>query len=589
MASLFKVKALYDFEAKEEDDLGFPGGQIIDVTEVVDDNWLEGKYTDTDGNTQSGIFPREFVEKYEPPLPARPTRPARKQDTGTPQPPQNILNQTEEKEVDGEETEAPAPVSALPATASLPTRSTEDARPSNPRTTSQAREPPTAAAPVATQRSVPDEPAASTTAAKKPPPVAAKSNAFKDRIAAFNQSAAQPLVPMMPGKPRANDFIKKPFVAPPPSASAYVPPPKIEPVVRPYHREEDPEIIRKQEEDHAAAEAAGLTNDGPTEGEDAPKPTSLKERIALLQQQQLEQAQRLSSKPTKKAPVKKQSESSEYDQANEENEALAEQFRSREPTKRQSVDIARERPRIPSTQRRPAENIASLPVLEHDIVSDGNEADQSAAGETTEDDADTIGPQDDDDDDREAPAPLSASRAPGAPKHEADVGEEEGAVETGDEEQDEEEEIDEETRRKMELRERMAKMSGGFGMPGMINPLAGLPRRAPPPKKTSTNSTEDAAMSSPPLPQHHPRIPVMPIPELPKVASPQREDPEDEEDEEEGNQVPLPIRRSMAEERPGAPPVPRGKRSETDMDAVITSRKSSRLNVEHVNSAFIHE
>jgi hypothetical protein len=67
----------------------------------------------------------------------------------------------------------------------------------------------------------------------------------------------------------------------------------------------------------------------------------------------------------------------------------------------------------------------------------------------------------------------------------------------------------------------------------------------------------------------------MPIPELPKVASPQHEDPEDEEDEEEGNQIPLPIRRSMAEERPGAPPVPRGKRSDTDMDAVITFQKSS--------------
>jgi hypothetical protein len=559
MAGLFKVKALYDFEAKEEDDLGFPGGQIIDVTEVVDDNWLEGKYTDADGAVQAGIFPREFVEKYEPALPARPTRPSRKQDVAAPEPPPVAASQPED---DGEDDEEPDIPAAVTAPVALPTRSKEDAGSSvHDTTTLQPKQPIVNMAPVSTPRAAPDEPAVSSTTAKKPPPVAVKSNAFKDRIAAFNQAAAQPVVPMMPGKPRANDFIKKPFVAPPPSASAYVVPPKIEPIHKPYHREEDPEIIRKQEEDHAAAEAAGLTSDGPAEGEEAPKPTSLKERIALLQQQQLEQAQRLSAKPAKKPPVKKASESSEYDQTNEGDEDQTSQSRSREPTKRQSLDVARDRPRIPSTQRRPTDTIATLPVPEHDIVSDGNEADQSAAGETTEDDADTIGPQDDDDDDREAPVPISALRAPGAPKYEADVGDEEGAVEEGEdnEQEEEEEEIDDETRRKMELRERMAKMSGGFGMPGMINPLAGLPKRGPPTKKSSTKSSEEMPVSSPPLPQQHPRIPVMPIPDLPKAASPQHEEPEDENDEEEEEPAPAPIRRSMTEDRAGAPPVPRGK------------------------------
>jgi hypothetical protein len=577
MAGLFKVKALYDFEAKEEDDLGFPGGQIIDVTEVVDDNWLEGKYTDANGAVQAGIFPREFVEKYEPPLPARPTRPTRKQDAAASQPPPVETSQREERDEKDEEVKAPA---AVIAPVALPTRIKEDTGASAQSTTiPQAREPAVDAAPASSQRPVPEEPSAGSITAKKPPPVAAKSNAFKDRIAAFNQAAAQPVVPIMPGKPRANDFIKKPFVAPPPSASAYVPPPKVEPIYKPYHREEDPEIIRKQEEDHAAAEAAGLTGDAPAEGEDAPKPTSLKERIALLQQQQLEQAQRLSAKPTKKPPVKKAAESSEYDQTNEEDDDdQTGQSRSRQPNQRQSLDVARDRPRIPSTQRRPADNVASLPVPEHDIVSDGNEADQSAAGETTEDDADTIGPQDDDDHHREAPVPISALRAPGAPKHEADVGDEEGAVEEGDDgdQEEEEEEMDEETRRKLELRERMAKMSGGFGMPGLVNPLAALPpKRNVPTKKTSTKSGEEPLVSSPPLPQQQPRIPVLPIPDLPKAANAQHEEPEDEEDDEEEERAPAPVRRSMTEERAGAPPVPRGKTFSTQNGMLSLYRGSS--------------
>lgn len=565
MASLFKVKALYDFEAKEDDDLGFPGGQIIDVTEVVDDNWLEGQYIDTAGGTQSGIFPREFVEKYEPEVPARPTRPARgKQEA--PSAPAPI--QAAEPETQYEE---PAPLPAeskpqlppvtIPAAAS---RESEEVRSPPSASSQQAPPPPARNDPPPAPKPAPAEPAS----AKKPPPIAAKSNAFRDRIAAFNQGGAAPLAPMVPGgKPQSSTFIKKPFVAPPPMANSYVPPPKVETVHKPYIREEDPEIRRRREEDHAAAESAGLTTDAPAEqqeeGEEAPKAQSLKERIARLQQQQMEQAQRRADgsapKKERKAPTKQLSESSDQQAALNEAESQSndlEQVRS-PATERQSLDISRERPRVPSAQRpkdAPLSPVSTAP--EQELVSDGNEADQSAAGETTEDDAGTIGP--DDSDDRHAPPPPP--RAAAAPRHQPDVDDEEDPEEG---EEDEEDSMDEETRRRLELRERMAKMSGGMGMAGMFGPPGGMPMPGGAPTKKKSikerKTSEEIAPSSPPPQQ---RVPMVPMPGIQRVQSPEtqaqleREDPMTEEDD---NPLPPP-RKSMGEER-SAPPVPKGKKN----------------------------
>ncbi|KAK5263498.1 assembly of actin patch protein, partial [Exophiala xenobiotica] len=80
-----------------------------------------------------------------------------------------------------------------------------------------------------------------TSTSKPPPPVAEKPNSssFKDRIAAFNKPAAAPITPFKPGGGSGTGFIKKPFVAPPPSRNAYVPPPREQPVQKPYHREEE--------------------------------------------------------------------------------------------------------------------------------------------------------------------------------------------------------------------------------------------------------------------------------------------------------------------------------------------------------------
>ena len=600
MAAPFKVKAVYEYASEETDDLSFPVGQIINIIEVIDADWYEGEYIDASGAKRSGIFPNNFVEKYEPAIPSRPTRPTRPKEEAQPTPPPPAP--VDEREPEEEEEEQapvvpaaskpqPPPVQTEVAPAKEEVRSSPSAK--SERTPVARDEPPPA------PRPAPAEPAPISESKKKPPPVAPKNNAFKDRIAAFNAPAAAPIAPMprglASGKPaESSSFIKKQYVAPPPSSSAYVPPPiKQEPVHKPYIREEDPEIRRRQEEDTQAAEAAGLTSDAPApeaaEGEDVPKPQSLKERIAALQKQQAEQAQRRVEgghhTKEKKTPAKKPTEASEHALPAEEEEAEGEKLdRVRSgPTDRQSLDVARDKPRVPSAQRRPAEPMSPIPSAPaHELVSGGEEADQSAAADTSDDDAETIGPKDDEE---ERPVPVPPpTRVSTAPKQQRDVGDQEDTI--GDataEDEDEETSEDEETRRKRELRERMAKMSGGMGMGAMFGPTGGIPMPGAggaPKKRTSTRDSKasrEADASSPPQAQQ--RIPMIPVPGMQRVHSPDssRVQPEVEKEDE-------PEARSIRSERPpdevpdmedvkpeppprastegsmgGAPPVPRGK------------------------------
>lgn len=57
----FWTKALYEYKSDYEDDLSFPAGQVIQVTAIEDDEWYSGTYTDLSGNPQSGMFPKNFV------------------------------------------------------------------------------------------------------------------------------------------------------------------------------------------------------------------------------------------------------------------------------------------------------------------------------------------------------------------------------------------------------------------------------------------------------------------------------------------------------------------------------------------------
>lgn len=55
------AKALYDFEAQNEDELDFKEGDIIRLTSRIDENWFEGS---TRG--KSGYFPTSYVQVLVP-------------------------------------------------------------------------------------------------------------------------------------------------------------------------------------------------------------------------------------------------------------------------------------------------------------------------------------------------------------------------------------------------------------------------------------------------------------------------------------------------------------------------------------------
>jgi hypothetical protein len=326
------------------------------------------------------------------------------------------------------------------------------------------------------------------------------------------------------GSGGSNNFIKKPFVAPPPSKNAYVPPPREPAPQKIYRRDEDPEIAAKETEYLEQAEKAGLAPAAEGDAEDQPKPTSLKERIALLQKQQAEQASRhadaAAKKEKPKRPAKKRTEPHGNTEGAEEGEgATLERRDTQETVGKPSMDSLREEPSAPR-RRKSSKGAASTPGLQNrKSFGDGNEADMSGAGDTTEEPEEISTGRDSDERPR--------SRAPPPPAREPDVGEEEGASEEEPPQEDAEEEeddddIDPEVRRKEELRARMAKMSGGMGMHGMFGAMP-MPMAAHPKKKKSTGTSEkfagdDGADDAPPAST---RAPPVPMPGLSQVRSPE--------------------------------------------------------------------
>ncbi|KAK5138167.1 hypothetical protein LTR08_004862 [Meristemomyces frigidus] len=564
----FKVRAVYDYSSEHADDLKFPNGQIIQVTEFEGDDWYAGHYTDASGRQQEGIFPMNFVEKYEPEVPTRPTRAARPKSVFVAPKPAPAPAQREEEDPEEEAMPSPVAPKPQPPPVQIPAASSKAENPRSPQSSTSQKTPITRSEPPAAPKPAPVEPVsqASTPSRAGPPPIAPKSNAFKDRIAAFNKAEQPPVAQIQPGKlaPRHDYTIKKPFVAQPPIRNAYIPPAaKVEPVHKPYMREEDPEIKQKQDEDRAAAEAAGLTGNPPApqtqeEEEDAPKPMlSLKERMAMLRrEQEAQQARHADATPyrEKKAPPKQPSGSSERAVVPEGEDEGVERVRS-PAVERQSLDMPRERPRVSSGQRQPLPPVSAAP--EHEILG-GEEADHTSVGEAaTEDRAGAVAR--DESDERSA----QAVRAPADSAQEPDVGEEGNETEAGEEE----EELDEEEQRKQRLRERMAKLSGGQGA-GPFNPFGAPPPTAAPAKKRTTKDTaaaDERGISSP-LQQQMVAVPGMGGMSMPRMQSPEPDathqvirretaPEQDTEVDEESEELLPPPRRSTAEDRGAPPPV----------------------------------
>ncbi|KAK0643320.1 hypothetical protein B0T16DRAFT_332399 [Cercophora newfieldiana] len=572
----FKVKAIFDYASGHEDDLPFNIGQIITVTDEEDADWYGGEYVDDAGTKHEGIFPRNFVEKYEPTAPPRPSRARPKKESDSisspvaavaspviPSPESPKLPPPEPEEAP-EPTRAPSPTQttsaprAAPAPAPVPEASVPKPAPptqapASPQPAAQPFEAPTASS------APPPKPAPTQSKPSGPPPVSEKPSAFRDRIAAFNKQAAPPIAPFKPTGLGAGSsgFIKKPFVAPPPSRHAYIPPPQQAPTVKLYRRDEDPEI---KEQEATAVENAGkaglipTSNEGEAE-EDQPKPLSLKERMALLQKQQMETAARhadaVAKKEKPKRPPKKRLDSHE---PTEEGEAAAPPPLERRDTEESSAKKSLDEPHPPRLPHPPRRK--SSKGIE---PRDGNEADMSGAGDTTEGQEDDLTEREDSD---ERPRRVStAAQEQGAEEEEED------------EEEEDEDDVDPEVRRKEELRARMAKMSGGMGMPGMPGiPLFGGPPPALPKKKKSTPTptsaqprrSEDAEEPLSPTSRAPPVPMMMALPGLSRPAPVQETaNVESDRDEEEEANLRTPHQEtapSLPSRESGAPPpVPSGR------------------------------
>ncbi|KAK4674731.1 assembly of actin patch protein [Podospora pseudopauciseta] len=585
----FKVKALYEYNSGHEDDLIFSVGQIITVTDEEDADWYAGEYVDEAGNKQEGIFPRNFVEKYEPAAPPRPaTRPQSKREhkpaaeapIPAPESPKHEVAPEPEPEPLRSPSPEPTISSPPPAPAAVPVPIQSAQAPASPPAPAPAPVPVAAPAPPVPQPTEAPSAAKSPPAPKPaavvskpsagPPPVSDKptGNSFKDRLALFNKAAAAPPAPFKPSglsSGGGSSFIKKPFVAPPPSRHAYIPPVTQAPVAKVYRRDEDPEVKEQEAETLENAGKAGLVgNTAPTssrnEGEaadDEPKPMSLKERLALLQKQQMETAARhaeaAAKKEKPKKPVKKRLDS--HDATAAEGEATApvppplERRDTEDTTGRGSLDESHP-PRIPHPGRR-----RSSRGIE---PNDGNEADMSGAGETTEGLEELTEKEEND---------VRPKHVATAAKQDDD---EQADEEDEEEEEEEEEDIDPEVRRKEELRARMAKMSGGMGMPGMGIPgLFGAPAPMMPKKKKAAPEKHieeheepvSPTARAPPVP-----MPGIPLPGLSRPPPPperKQSGAEEVEDDEDEAQLQTPHQEAAPAQTPNEhsapPPIPGGR------------------------------
>lgn len=600
MPTLFRVKALFEYTSPHEDDLSFPVDQIIAVTEQDDDDWYGGEYLDDNGVKHEGIFPRNFVEKYEPAAPPRPSRTRnRKSDVPQQEPeqepapaPQAVSKPPPPPAAEPEPIPEPEQADELEAQDDDEAEEEEEPTPAPAPVARAVPPPPQPASPKVIPTPAPAPAPAPVPAAKPksaaPPPAPEKptSNSFKDRIAAFNRPDAAPVAPFKPGRLTGTDsFVKKPFVPPPPSRDAYVPVTKDKPAPKVYRREEDPEIKKQEDDNLAQAEKAGLVpaesgNQGAgDEDDDQPKPTSLKERIALLQKQQQEQAARhaeAAAKKPKKPPVKKRTEAPPIPATNDDEASQAVESETpplQRTTTGSTVGRASLDEALPTRSAPPPRPKAARDVAEP--VHDGNEADMSGAGDTTEG-QDDISEREELE---EAPKPLarvttgssaisqrqSRPPPPAAPpvappaeaEQEAEDDDGQGVEDGEDEEEVEEDDVDPEVRRKEELRARMAKMSGGMGMHGMFGampPVAPVQKKKTPkteraPAVEEHDEPEPVARAAPPVPTPMAMaLPGMGAPPRPPTAPADQEEEDDDDDE--------PVERDAPRAVPPLPPVP---------------------------------
>ncbi|CCG80958.1 SH3 domain protein [Taphrina deformans PYCC 5710] len=488
------VKALYQYTSEHEDDLNFEVGQIIHVHAEEDDEWLNGSYINAKGDRETGIFPKSFVELVETPkAPARPSRTGAQKEThiGLDKETQlSNLTDTNPAETQGSEglhtTSTKAETSTTDSAADVGARGPDSVEvasqfPVNETRTSSIRDatahgeedPQPKPAPVKYTSSVESAPQHTT----EPPSThekVPKSNAFRDRIAAFNKQGAAPVAPKPMAKP---SLAKKPFVAPPPSKDSYVPAttskPKPTAIAPESHIDElaHGQVKLPQEIAHEST--------GP---EAPPKVGSLKDRIAALQAERSHVAAKKAGakeEGSSKAPVEPVSTQSGRPAASDRRENAPETNEDLHDFVPEQGELSRSSTiETTSTQQRPL-----VPEVPQEEYSANPHSPLLLSRERTTTSIDSLQPQQTgasthssislskpvipvipmQNHPREDVVVDSSDHIDNEPTHEPEP------LETVDQNsiaapESSEDEIDEEEQRKQQLRARMAKMSGGMGM-----------------------------------------------------------------------------------------------------------------------------
>ncbi|KAK6337714.1 hypothetical protein TWF696_001197 [Orbilia brochopaga] len=465
----YTVAALYEYVSGHEDDLDFKAGQKIRVTEEEDADWLHGEYRDAQGNLKKGIFPKNYVERVpEPEPPKLPPVPVRPQHDDSKRAAASASEDVRSKD-DQPAKLPPKPDDVEPEP--LKKRASYAAAP---------RSKPESSAPTSTVPPASQKPPGS------PPPTEAGKpvGSFRDRIAAFNKSAAAPIAPT---QPKPSSFIKKPYVPPPPSKNAYIPPPQQQPAEP--RREQDPRPVPREPPVNRQEEA---------NQEDQPKLSSLKDRIALLQSVQLNPA--LGGKPKKppKPPLSKKKEELAPKSEAQDPSRLAENPAAADtaaPAAKHTTEISSD---MDETER---DGVGATEAVKKSMPPTGGDIETGKQNPPTEDRPDGVG--------QEVEKPKETPANP----------EEDAQTEGGEEEEEEEEEeVDPEIARRLAIRERMMKMSGGMGMmggigmPGMygVAPSPYRPPKASKPESSAAESEESNTQTN--LPQEPIRmIPILPM------------------------------------------------------------------------------
>lgn len=485
----FTVKAIFDYTSDHEDDLVFSIGQIITVTEDEDEDWYTGTYTDDSGQTKEGIFPRNFVERYEPPRPAARPPKTKKQDTVSASRPIDPVPLGSSDEATSQKDTKPVPV----VTGQPPEEKPETTEPLAPSVSSSsaapvpklATSPPAEAhhaniSPTEADPKGQELPAERSAKKAPPPPSKSASSAFKNRIAAFNKPDS---VPPASKPPNLNRFSHVPNV----------PQPQPQPVF-PEGRQEPEKEERRVSQSQSSDDPVSPGNKNKEDEEEHQPITTLKERIALLQKQQLSQqglpGLGLPKKEKPKKPAEKRRGSSVDEQA---------------PVEAAPPSSAPEQPDNHKPQNIGYEHRESL-----DGRSDADSKDTKTIASTAQKGRSF--------EENEPSRPSTADDNQNLDKAE-DGTEEKGVAEESDEESNGEE-LDPEIQRRIAIRERVARISGGVGMNAMFGappgfgaiPGAGHPKKA---KSSSESSHRPSLEHDEPSPVPAPPVPL-PGYELPR-------------------------------------------------------------------------